>query len=423
MIGLAGFLLLIAINTQTGWLYLVISFLVAVLALGLVGPRWVVRGLESSFEASTALAVEGDRIHLRTRLSNTSSFPKPALLLSLPATLGAQPAGTAAASPGAEGARSRAGEGDDGQQRWLIGEVAPHGSVCVDAAIEAPRRGVYRVGPVRVSTASPFGLFERTRELEASLDCTIWPRPFPLDGALATTGRGGTGYSARRGRSRGEGEHLRRIREYQQGDDTRHVHWALSARTGRLLVRELEASDQRDMVIVVDTGVPLRPPQPGASALDWLTRIAAAWVEDAARTQASLHLIAPGSELKVAGRSGVSLAMGWLAGLEEQASSRTWLDALRERASHHHRRCEILIACASSLLDLELLGSLAAARHRLFCVGLCVEPASGHEVEEPAGLSWDGWRAAIEGCGGRAVTVSRAALEAEAGRAVRAGAP
>jgi uncharacterized protein (DUF58 family) len=47
------------------------------------------------------------------------------------------------------------------------------------------------------------------------------------------------------------------LRDYVPGDDIRHVSWKVSARMGRLIVRELEPSISRMVVLVMDTrGLP-----------------------------------------------------------------------------------------------------------------------------------------------------------------------
>src|SRR5690606_318696 len=46
LLGLAMFLFIVATNTQTGWLYVVVALLVGVLIVGFLGPRATLKGLE-----------------------------------------------------------------------------------------------------------------------------------------------------------------------------------------------------------------------------------------------------------------------------------------------------------------------------------------------------------------------------------------
>ena len=41
------------------------------------------------------------------------------------------------------------------------------------------------------------------------------------------------------------------LREYQPGDDLRHVHWKSTAKTGRLMVRQYEESRRSRMAVVL----------------------------------------------------------------------------------------------------------------------------------------------------------------------------
>ncbi|HEX2206484.1 MAG TPA: DUF58 domain-containing protein, partial [Longimicrobium sp.] len=55
--------------------------------------------------------------------------------------------------------------------------------------------------------------------------------------------------------SRGSGEDFAKHRDYQQGDDVRHVDWKLYARTDRLYVREFEERSNLQAFVVVDASL------------------------------------------------------------------------------------------------------------------------------------------------------------------------
>jgi len=56
------------------------------------------------------------------------------------------------------------------------------------------------------------------------------------------------------------GDEFYALREYVPGDDIRHISWKVSARMGQFIIRELEPSTSRNVVIVLDTrGVPDSP--------------------------------------------------------------------------------------------------------------------------------------------------------------------
>jgi len=124
-----------------------------------------------------------------------------------------------------------------------------------------PRRGRYRWSDLWVSTGFPLGLCRRETRYECSEERIVWPavgqvnllhlqtllewrhshkaipRPWhrPLPGA--------------------EFE-FHGLREYRSGDSPRYVHWRSSARTGKLLVREMEPPASDDLVLVLEARLP-----------------------------------------------------------------------------------------------------------------------------------------------------------------------
>jgi len=63
-----------------------------------------------------------------------------------------------------------------------------------------------------------------------------------------------SGAGARPERAR-EGDFLG-LREYRDGDDPRSIHWASTAKRGRLLTREHEDPTARRIVLMLDSGLP-----------------------------------------------------------------------------------------------------------------------------------------------------------------------
>ena len=104
-----------------------------------------------------------------------------------------------------------------------------------------------------VRSAAPFGVAEHRRTVRAEgtptlvLPMVVPLGPLPFVRPSTTTDR--ALHSAPR---RGQGPEYLGIREYRSGDSMRHVHWASTARTGALMVREFEQEETRRLAIVVD---------------------------------------------------------------------------------------------------------------------------------------------------------------------------
>lgn len=112
-----------------------------------------------------------------------------------------------------------------------------------------PRRGVYRQNAFGIRTRFPFGFFEKTREVPSKLAIVVYPKIEPseqffevlplLSGEMASF-------------FHGRGHELHSLREYQPADGARFVDWKVSARAGRLMVREFTREDERRVMLVLD---------------------------------------------------------------------------------------------------------------------------------------------------------------------------
>lgn len=121
-------------------------------------------------------------------------------------------------------------------------DLAPGERREVSLSCPTARRGWMRPGRIRMSTIRPLGLARAWCWLQPDVRLLVYPAPeadlVPLPDA------GGEG-AARRSRSSGEQpDHLR---DYRPGDAMRQIAWKSSARNQRLLVREYEASAQREL--------------------------------------------------------------------------------------------------------------------------------------------------------------------------------
>lgn len=118
-------------------------------------------------------------------------------------------------------------------------------------AIPTSTRGVLEVGPVSVRRGDPIGLFERTHDRRQAVDLFVHPRTTALDGLSLGHLRDLEGLPV---------QHLARddvsfhaLREYQPGDDLRHVHWKSTARVGDVMVRQYEQTRRSHFVVGLST--------------------------------------------------------------------------------------------------------------------------------------------------------------------------
>ena len=125
-----------------------------------------------------------------------------------------------------------------------------------------PKRGVYRQDAFGIRTRFPFGFFEKTRTVDSKIEITIYPRVQPADQfyeVLPLLSGEMSSYF------RGRGHELHSLRGYQPNDSARFVDWKVTAKTGRVMVREFAREDERRVILVLDPFI--GPPRSNLGAL------------------------------------------------------------------------------------------------------------------------------------------------------------
>ena len=144
--------------------------------------------------------------------------------------------------------------GHDLDRGLAIPQLLPGTSQLLSYPLVAVRRGRLQLDGVRVVTSFPFGLFVKKAYYPVEGAAVVCPEITPLaDGILQDLLAAGHEYSVQR---RGYGNDLYNLRLYHAGDDSRSIHWATTARTSKLTVRETEAEDQRRATIHLSTLAP-----------------------------------------------------------------------------------------------------------------------------------------------------------------------
>jgi uncharacterized protein (DUF58 family) len=160
---------------------------------------------------------------------------------------------------------------------WVRVDRPTRGPVTVVPA----RRGVLTHVSVELVTAAPLGLSRWRRQVRVPLPTPVdvAPRREPTACPIVV---GDTFVPTEMTRASSTGTELTRgIREYLDGDPIRTVHWPATARTGAVMVRELEGPRRPVVVIVAD----LRGPDP-----ELVASRAAAMADDALRRGARVEL-------------------------------------------------------------------------------------------------------------------------------------
>jgi uncharacterized protein (DUF58 family) len=118
--------------------------------------------------------------------------------------------------------------------------------------LEKVPRGRYVFADVHAELADPFGLVQAIVQLPQPGALLVYPRLVHLD-ALFTEAGARSHDGQRLLLRRHSGFDLHGVREYEQGESLRRVHWPSTARRGQLMVKELEDSPRDEIAVVLDS--------------------------------------------------------------------------------------------------------------------------------------------------------------------------
>ncbi|MET9225306.1 DUF58 domain-containing protein [Lentzea sp. NPDC003310] len=119
----------------------------------------------------------------------------------------------------------------------------------VSYTIPTERRGVFDVGPLTLRRKGLAGLAQARTVLGEVVQVRVIPRVLPVRGLPSGARRGQIGADERVERG---GTDLVGLREYVPGDDLRRLHWATSARTGTLMIREDADPARPHLAVLLD---------------------------------------------------------------------------------------------------------------------------------------------------------------------------
>lgn len=129
------------------------------------------------------------------------------------------------------------------------------------------QRGLYRLGPHKMQLQDPFGFFAVTVANSADEIVLIYPRVVHLPPVQLPHGN-----------SQGSDRHRRpllgnmpaaTVSDYQRGDSLRHVHWASTARRGRMMVKDLEIEPSGNIWLVMNLDASVQQGEGPSSTLEY----------------------------------------------------------------------------------------------------------------------------------------------------------
>ncbi len=115
------------------------------------------------------------------------------------------------------------------------------------------RRGRESHVAFRVATRFPFGLFEKSKQIEVPGELVIYPA---VHNVTLPPPRARTIGAGARAAARGASDEQLGLKPYRPGDDLRHVHWRKTAAVGQIVLREHAAEGAPDAELELDDRCP-----------------------------------------------------------------------------------------------------------------------------------------------------------------------
>ncbi len=211
----------------------------------------------------------------------------------------------------------------------LVTDVPPHATRRRNPVHLFKRRGLYTLGPTRLRTGDPFGIYSLTMNDRHSSTILVTPPQLSLSHIrISPEGWGGD-------RKRRRGALVRAIsdagvRDYLPGDSLRRIHWPASAHQDSLVVRRLEAAAQQDWWIFVDLEAAAQSGHGSESTLELSVVLAASLAMRGLREHRRVGLALAGPDLV------------WLEPRADQTHRWRILRALAMAAAGHRSLRELL---------------------------------------------------------------------------------
>ncbi|TMB91254.1 MAG: DUF58 domain-containing protein [Chloroflexi bacterium] len=168
--------------------------------------------------------------------------------------------------------------------------LAASGSVTWKARGTFTRRGRHHFGPLEARLGDPFGLFPRRILVAPKSEVIVYPAIHPLQG-IAPQWAGGNLADVRSGRPVDVPPDVSSIREHQPADGLSRIHWASTARTGRLMSRVFATGQSADILVMLDLQRRIHAGSGSESSLEYAMSLAASVCHSAIRQGQAVGLV------------------------------------------------------------------------------------------------------------------------------------
>jgi uncharacterized protein (DUF58 family) len=160
------------------------------------------------------------------------------------------------------------------------------------------RRGLFKLGPVRMLTGDPFGIFQGTVTYPSETSFIVYPPLIELPGLPMPSGTA-SGTSRSSLRTFHVTTDASGIRAYVPGDSLHRIHWLSSARTGELRSKEYDLEPSGNLWIILDLDAAVHAGEDEESTEEYAVKLTGALIHQAIRENKAVGLVAYGAEKTV----------------------------------------------------------------------------------------------------------------------------
>lgn len=138
------------------------------------------------------------------------------------------------------------------RQVMEIESLGPRAERVVSTAPQPARRGVFHLPTLWAEAQDPLGLIRSRRHLGDPLEITVHPRLVHLHSCALSADSGTRRDWGRRRLAMLGAEEFRGIRPHYPGEPLSHVDWKATAKTGSLMLREMDDPMSSDLTLLLD---------------------------------------------------------------------------------------------------------------------------------------------------------------------------
>ncbi|HUZ69543.1 MAG TPA: DUF58 domain-containing protein [Candidatus Saccharimonadales bacterium] len=171
--------------------------------------------------------------------------------------------------------------------------LAANGSVTWTARGAFNLRGIHHFGPLEARLGDPFGLFPKRIRVAPENEVIVYPALHALLQVVPQWSGNGVA-EARRGQPVDVPPDVSTIRDYAPTDGLSRIHWASTARTGRLISRTFDTGQSADLLVVLDLQRGIHAGSGIESSVEYAVSICASVVHGAIRRGQAVGMVTNG---------------------------------------------------------------------------------------------------------------------------------